>query len=204
MRFLAGRGLAQHVLADRFLPEAPADLHRDGDDPGGGEEGHDGEAAHGLQGAQPAPLAVDDHQRRDGEEAEQRDDRSLDEERDALRDPEHPEGGAPGRPALTGADIEMRQRALRENGGGKQRGVRLGDARLEGEAEYAGKRNARDPARPVAEQAAPEGKGGADSDDAAQHRDQPVDPGRRVGAKAGNRPRRPSAASRCRRASCSG
>ena len=185
VRFLSGNGLAQHVPADRFLPEAPADLERDGDDPGRGDERHDGDAGERLESAQPAPVAAEEPEREDGQQAHQEDDRSLDEEGRALRDPEQPEGGARRRSRQTRRDVDVGQRALREEGGGKQRGVGLGDAALESEAEDAGECDAGDPAGALTEQGAADGEDGADRDDAGKDRDQPVDPGRGVGAHAG-------------------
>ena len=90
MRFLAGGDLAQHVLADGFLPERPAGFQRDGDDPGRDEQRGERDAAQRLQVAQPAAVAVDDDERADGEQAEQRNDRPLDQDGGGLGNPEQP------------------------------------------------------------------------------------------------------------------
>ena len=142
--------------------------------------------------------------RADGQEAEQRNDRSLDQDGCGLGNPEQPRRVAGRRLAATAGEIEPGQRALRQHGGGKQHCIGLGDARLESEPENAGQRNRRDQPGAIAEQPAAGREGGAHGDErrpAPRPGDRPRSAPRRPGPTA---PARHCAASRCRPVSCSG
>ncbi len=180
MRFDAARHLLQHVAADRLAEEGQPARRRDGDEPGQREEEHPDRAESRPQRRQPAKIAALDGQGERGERDEARPDRALDQDTEAERGPEQKGQPTAERRALP--DIGARQHAERHRAGEEERGIRLGEPRLDPEHEAGGHHQPGEQrgARPAeGERHPPDGAGAADR---GEERGQPIDPDRRRSA----------------------
>ena len=139
------------------------------------------QAGEGPELAQPRAVAVEDGKGRDGEQAEEGDDRPLDQDRQALRDPEQPVGAALRLASLV-AEIDRGKRALGKQCRGQQRRIGLGDARLEAEHHDAHQAEAGDHAGGAAEHAVADEGERQHGECAGKHRNEAIDPDWRFAA----------------------
>ncbi len=124
MAFLGAEQLGQQVGLDRGADELALRGVADRPGPGRYDHGNQHQPGQRAQALEPGPGAIGDRDRENGQDADHRHHRPLDQDADRLGQPEQ-HGRAPARPFLA-LEIEQRQGALRQHDRGQLHGIGLG------------------------------------------------------------------------------
>src|SRR6185437_15759261 len=133
MAFLAADQLAEKIRAERIVEKRALRRARDRNEPRHHDKQEQHNAERRPQRLEPARIAIGHRQRRDGQRADRRRDRSFDENAAGEREPEEEREAPIARRALARRKIQPRQRQLRRDDAGKQHRIGLGEMRLDDE-----------------------------------------------------------------------